>query len=192
MATQHAATRTREPITIMVPLIWHEAFKEEHPAIRDCPVPSSPVVRGVPLYALDMHTAVGKAAIHQFARENGAVRETLAEYVPEYRAQDAACMAAFYADGAPVSRRLDWRPSPALETIGTDSDLRSTKVSTDGVRPILAISSFLAIPIRRSPGSTRRCTGAKSCVILMREPSRSFSRRCSTLCGAPMRRLNPF
>jgi hypothetical protein len=49
MATQHAATRTREPITIMVPLIWLEAFKEGHPAVLDCPVPASPVVRGVPL-----------------------------------------------------------------------------------------------------------------------------------------------
>jgi hypothetical protein len=139
IATQHAAIRTREPITIMVPLIWHEAFKDERPAIRDCPVPSSPVVREVPLYALDMHTSIGKAAIHQFARECLAVRETLAEYVPEYRAQDAACMAAFYADAAPVSRRLDWSQSAALETIGTDSDLRSTKVSPDGVRPILEV-----------------------------------------------------
>jgi hypothetical protein len=139
LATKYAATYTREPITIMVPLIWLEAFKEAQPAIRDCPVPSSPVVRGVPLYALDKHTAVGKTAIHQFARENRAVRETLGEYVPDYRAPDAACMAAFYADAAPVLRRLDWSQSNALETIGIDNDLRSTKVSPDGVRPILEV-----------------------------------------------------
>jgi hypothetical protein len=139
IATQHAATRTREPITIMVPLIWLEAFKYGHPAVVDGPVPASPVVRGVPLYALDMHTSIGKTAIHQFARENRAVRETLAEYVPEYRAQDAACLAAFYADAAPVSRRLDWGQSAAVETIGIDSDLRSAKVSPDGVRPILEV-----------------------------------------------------
>jgi hypothetical protein len=141
LATKYAATHTREPITIMVPLIWLEAFKEEHPAIRDCLVPSSPVVRGVPLYALDKHTAVGKTAIYQFARENRVVRETLADYVPDYRAPGAACMAAFYADAAPVSRRLDWSQSNALETIGIDNDLRSTKVSPDGVRPILEVVS---------------------------------------------------
>jgi hypothetical protein len=139
IATQHAATRTREPITIMVPLIWLEAFRGGNPAVLDCSVPPSPAVRGTPLYALDMHTAIGKAAIHQFARENRAVRETLADYVPEYRAQDAACMAAFYADGAPISRRLDWSQSAALETIGTENDLRSTSVSPDGVRPILEV-----------------------------------------------------
>jgi hypothetical protein len=138
-ATQHAATRTREPITIMVPLIWLEAFRDGHPAIVDCPVPASPVVRGVPLYALDMHTAIGKTAIHQFARENRAVRETLAEYVPEYRAQDAACVAAFCVDAAPVSRRLDWSQSAGLERIGFDNDLRSRSVSPDGVRPILEV-----------------------------------------------------
>jgi hypothetical protein len=137
MATRYAATRTCEPITIMVPLIWLEAFRDGHPAVVDCPVPPSPAIRGVPLYALDMHTAIGKTAIHQFARENQAVRETLAEYVPEFRTQDAACMAAFYADAAPVSRRLDWSQSAALETIGVDNDLRSTGVSPDGVWPIL-------------------------------------------------------
>jgi hypothetical protein len=108
IATQHAATRTREPITIMVPLIWLEAFRDGHPPVVDCSMPASPVVRGVPLYALDMHTAIGKTAIHQFARENQAVRQTLAEYVPEYRAQDAACVAAFNTDASPVWRRLEW------------------------------------------------------------------------------------
>ena len=137
LITEHAAIRTSEPIILMVPLIWLEAFREAHPPIIDCPLPASPIIRGVPLYALDMHTAIGKSAIHQFARENRAVRETLAEYVPEYRTQDAAYMAAFYADAAPVSRRLDWSQSAALETIGIDSDLRSTGASPDGVRPIL-------------------------------------------------------
>lgn len=139
IATQHAATRTHEPITLMVPLIWVEASKDRDAAVVDCAVPACPVVRGVPVYALDKHTAVGKAAINQFARENTAVRETLAEYVPEYRAQDAACMAAFHADAAPVSRRLNWSQSAALEAIGIDNDLRSVKVSPDGVRPIMDI-----------------------------------------------------
>ena len=126
MATQHAAFRTREPITLMVPVIWLEASKQAKPPIMDCALPTSPIIRGVPLYAFDKHTAIGKSAIHQFARENQAVREILAEYVPEYRTRDAACMAAFHADAAPVSRRLDWSQSAALEAIGVDSDLRSS------------------------------------------------------------------
>ena len=48
-------------------------------------------------------------------------------------------MAAFYADAAPVSRRLDWSQSAALETIGVDNDLRSASVSPDGVQPILEV-----------------------------------------------------
>jgi hypothetical protein len=137
IATQLAATRTREPITIMVPLIWLEVAKEGPPAVLDCHLPPSPILNGVPLYAFDKHTALGKAAIHRFARENDAVRETLAEHVPEYRAQEAACMAAFYADGAPISRRLDWSQSAALEMMGTENDLLLAGVEPKGVTPVL-------------------------------------------------------
>ena len=44
VATEIAAVRTREPITVMVPLIWLAANTGQIPSIRDCPVPPSPVV----------------------------------------------------------------------------------------------------------------------------------------------------
>jgi hypothetical protein len=59
------------------------------------------MVGELPAYVLDKHTALGKAAIGRFARECKAVRNALATHVPKYRAADAACMAAFYADARP-------------------------------------------------------------------------------------------
>jgi hypothetical protein len=56
-----------------------------------------------------------RQATHRFARECPAVRDALAAHVPEFRANDAACMAAFYADAAPVARRFEWHGSAELE-----------------------------------------------------------------------------
>ncbi len=61
VATEIAAVRTREPITIMVPPTWLAANTGQVPSVRDCSVPASPVVGDVPMYALDMHTRLGQS-----------------------------------------------------------------------------------------------------------------------------------
>ncbi|MGE5548246.1 MAG: hypothetical protein ACM33T_15175 [Solirubrobacterales bacterium] len=137
-ATVFAATRTREPITVMVPLVWLAAFEGELPDVMGMPVPDAPSVDGVPMWALDKHTRVGKQAIHRFARECASVRACLEEFVPEHRHREAACLAAFYADAAPVSRRLAWSGAGALEGLGTENDLLLAGVASEGIDPLLA------------------------------------------------------
>ena len=61
----------------------------------------------------------------------------LAAYVPEYRTNEAACMAAFYADAAPVAHRLDWNGSAELERLGTEGDMLKAGVSREGISPVL-------------------------------------------------------
>jgi hypothetical protein len=139
LATRHAAMRTREPIVIMTPLLWIAASGTADARVVECPVPASPMIGGVPMYALDKHTAIGKAAIHRLARENEAVCDVLATFVPEYRAKDAACMAAFYADAAPVSRRFEWDGSTELEALGIENDMLRAGVPREGVEPILTV-----------------------------------------------------
>ena len=97
------------------------------------------MIGDVPAYAYDKHTAVGKAAIHRLARENDAVREALAAYVPEHRAKDAACMAAFHVDAAPVSRRLEWDGSAELERLGVEADMLKVGVPREGIAPLLEV-----------------------------------------------------
>jgi hypothetical protein len=71
-ATEIAASRTREPITVMVPLIWLAAQASGETSVCDCPVPSLVQMDDVPLYALDQHTRLGREAIWRFAREKPA------------------------------------------------------------------------------------------------------------------------
>ena len=136
-AAYSAALRTREPIVVMTPLIWLASEKAGGHHVVDCPTPPVRLIGELPAYALDKHTALGKAAIHRFARECPAVRGVLAAYVPEYRANDAACMAAFYADAAPVARRFDWNGSVELERLGVENDMLKVGVTREGVSPVL-------------------------------------------------------
>jgi hypothetical protein len=55
--------------------------------------------------------------------ENEFVRACLQEHVVERRRRDAALMAAYYTDAAPVARRLAWLGSVELEAFGTKNDL---------------------------------------------------------------------
>jgi hypothetical protein len=138
-ATHIAAMRTREPIVVMTPLIWLASEKAGSHQIVDCPIPPVTMIGELPAYAFDKHTALGKAAIRRFARECSAVCDTLAAFVPEYRANDAACMAAFYADATPVARRFNWDGSSELERLGTENDMLKVGVTREGVSPVLQV-----------------------------------------------------
>jgi hypothetical protein len=136
-ATGIAAARTREPITVMVPLIGLVAARSKK---RVCDYPIPPLVEsgGVPLYALDKHTRLGREAIWRFACENDSVRACLARFVPASQRRSAAYVAAFYVDAAPIARRLMWDQSEALEAFGIERDLLHAGVPTEGIQPLLA------------------------------------------------------
>jgi hypothetical protein len=64
-ATVLAAKRTRQPYAVLVPLAWLEVQHSELTKVEDAIVPPSDLVGGIPLYALDEHTRLGKRAINQ-------------------------------------------------------------------------------------------------------------------------------
>jgi len=138
-ATRIAAARTREPITVMTPLLWLAASATGDHRVVDCPVPPVTMFGDVPSYAFDKHTSAGKAAIQRFAHENHAVRDVLAAYVPEHRAKDAACMAAFHVDAAPVFRRFEWDGTAELERLGVEADMLKVGVPREGIAPLLEV-----------------------------------------------------
>ena len=92
---------------------------------------------GVPLYALDKHTRLGREAIWRFARENDVVRACLERRVPANRWRAGAYVTAFYVDAAPVSHRLIWDQSEGLEAFGLEVDLLTAGVPREGIAPLL-------------------------------------------------------
>lgn len=137
LASREAALRTREPIVAMAPLLWLAADWGSSLSIAECPAPEAPIIDGVPLYVFDKHTAIGKAAIHRLANDSQPVRAALRAFAPEARAREVAAMAAFYADAAPVSRRLEWEGSAALDALGVEADMLRAGALIAGVAPIL-------------------------------------------------------
>lgn len=135
-ATFRAATMTREPIVLMIPLLWLEwnrrgsSHELAHPSL------GAENYNGLPLYALDKHTRLGRAAIDRFASTVSGVREALLDAVPPYRSRDAARMAAFYLDAVPTSPSLVWSLSDELKLAGKLADMAKVGVAPDAAARI--------------------------------------------------------
>jgi hypothetical protein len=138
-ATGIAATKSREPITLMVPLIWLAANDGQVPTVFEAAVPQSLILDDIPMYALDKHTRIGLEAIRSLVKHNSEIRDCLERYVATAQRHAAAYMAAFYADAAPLTSKLVWKGADALEALGTEADLLKSGVPPEGMEPLLKL-----------------------------------------------------
>ena len=121
------ATRTtREPITLMLPLLWLTAAGGET-GLVDLPLAPSILVSGVPLYALDKHTRLGRQALARFARESAEIAQFLSAHRLSFSG-GALGVAVFYAEGALTRPTLRWRQSAELTAIGVAADFHGVNV----------------------------------------------------------------
>lgn len=137
----YACERTRHPISIMLPVLWADVYSSDSPSVpytADLAYPESPAIRGVPAYAYDKHTYAGKAAIGRFAVENSQVAAVLNRWVPDFRARDAAAMAAFYVDAIPVRPQFVWQNSIQLEALGREADFLKIGFPVEGIDELVA------------------------------------------------------
>ncbi len=68
--------------------------------------------------------------------ENKPFRDWLVRFLAKGSPRKAAEIAAFYADGAPVARRLDWAQSDSLERLGIEADFTAAGLRLDGIGPV--------------------------------------------------------
>ncbi|MBA2467423.1 MAG: hypothetical protein H0V46_07465 [Sphingomonas sp.] len=92
---------------------------------------------GVPLYTFDKHTALGKRAIGLLPSRCPELSALLTQWVRPEQHADVARMATYYADGAPVARRLEWSFGRSLEFIGMHADMMSVGCPYEGVVPLI-------------------------------------------------------
>jgi hypothetical protein len=138
-ATGIAATKSREPITLMVPLIWLAARDAKEPTVLEASVPGTLVLDGIPMFALDKHTRIGQEAIRSLIKYNSAIRDFLERHVAPAQRHKAAYMAAFYADAAPLASKLSWDGADRLEALGTETDLLKVGVPPEQIEPLLEL-----------------------------------------------------
>lgn len=135
-AAERAASLRCDAIVLMVPLLWSVACQEEM-IVEIPPLPATAHAGKMPLYAFDMHTQRGKQAIARFVEGNRSVQKVIAVHAPGAIARDVAAVAAFYADGAPVARRVLWSQSWPLEHMGIAADMTAVGCPEAGIAPIL-------------------------------------------------------
>jgi hypothetical protein len=133
-----AAKRAPEPLVALVPLIWLEVQRSGPIRIRSDPVPQTKTIAGVPLYAFDKHTRLGKRAIERLLSENKPLRDCIVGFLAQGSPKKSAEIAAFYADAAPVARRLDWAQSDSLERLGIEADFIAAGLRLEGIEPVQA------------------------------------------------------
>jgi hypothetical protein len=131
-------TRSRaHPFALMLPLIWSRwNFSEAQRTVFLDALPAPEFVDEVPLYTYDFHTAAGKRAILSFARTNEEVDRLLSNFVPRSRWDGVAFIAAFYADAAPVSKRLEWSAGRLLYSTGLYADMMDAGSPFEAVLPL--------------------------------------------------------
>jgi MgsA AAA+ ATPase C terminal len=127
-ATEVGARQTRSPLVLLVPLLGFAAAKGAT-SLLEHPLPPSALHAGAPLYALDMHTRLGREAIRRFGDENAAIARFVRTRAPRIRNDAALRLATFYADSARVGRRLMWAQSQELERFGIAADFHAVGVA---------------------------------------------------------------
>jgi len=138
-----ALRKTHEPIALFLPLLWLSAVGGET-ELAESPLAPSGLIDGVPLYALDKHTRVGRQAVGRFARENAEIARFLTEHAHGSR-EGALRMAVFYADGALTRPTLQWRQSAELTAVGVAADFHSVNVAAGvGSALIWLVSAHIA------------------------------------------------
>ena len=124
-----ATKKIRDPLALFLPLLWLAAEDGERALVEVSPPPSG-LIDGVPLYALDKHTRLGRQAIGRFAKENAEIARFLSKHGCG-SGDGALRMAVFYADGALTRPTLQWRYSADLSAVGMAADFHKVHVAAD-------------------------------------------------------------
>ena len=139
-----AIRRAREPFPLLLPLLWLAAAGSES-ELLDSPLAPSGLINGVPLYALDRHTRLGRRAIRRFAQENAEIAQFLTKRGCDSGDDGALRMAVFYADGALTRPTLRWRHSAELTAAGVAADFHKVQVAADvGAELVELVAAHIA------------------------------------------------
>jgi hypothetical protein len=124
-----AIKKAREPLALLLPLLLL-AVAGSKTNLLDSPLTPSPLINGVPLYALYKHTRLGRHAIGRFAQENAEIVQFLTERDCNSGADGALAIAVFYADGALTRRTVQWPHSAGLTASGAAADFHKVDVAS--------------------------------------------------------------
>ena len=138
MPSVAAVQRLKHSFAGLLPLLATVQKEDGAPTqVTEEETPRPEDIDGLPSYVLDKHTGLGKRAIYEFAHANEEVASTLRLHVLPGTFPSVVAIAVFFADGAPVNRRLEWSRSAALERAGIEADMLGAGCPVAGVQPVM-------------------------------------------------------
>ncbi len=138
-ACRSAAVRTQYPLPVFLPLVWSAARASRTRQVVTLDIGPPRVVRGMPLWAFDKYTPIGRQALRTLLASSAPVRTYLAEHLPKGRRLEALGVAVFYVEGGEVRHQLVWDQTEVLTTLGIEGDLSRTGLRREAVRGLLQI-----------------------------------------------------
>ena len=133
-----AARRIREPLAALLPLLSLSKPPGEGRIVEACASHISTYsLDGIPLYAFDMHTRIGRQALTQLTRGDPVLQAIIEQYAPARSGVDAVRLAAFHVEGACTRPRFTWALSQSIEQLGVEADLLSAGVKLEGHEALL-------------------------------------------------------
>jgi hypothetical protein len=124
-----ALGKSRTALPIMLPLIWLE--RKEALRVVECSLPEAPSVRGVPAFAFDGFSRIGRSALSRFLATCSPVRDFIAAHAPDADPSAVVAMLVFHAEGGLVDRRLIWAGSEAITRRGALADIVGRGLPTE-------------------------------------------------------------
>lgn len=122
--TIRASLIIKHPFPFLLPLIGASLDEAGDAAsVREHAEPEYTSPRGVPSYAFDKYTRVGKVAASRMATACAEMREVLANHVMPERHPAVVQMVAFHVDASHVDRSLSWPEAVELAKRGVEADM---------------------------------------------------------------------
>lgn len=134
-----ATKKVRDPIIPAACLAW--LIAKEKTTVLESATPQWLDIQGIPSYAFDKHTLLGRRAIRGLLKYSSSIRECLVSHADLARINEAAYMAAFYTDAAPLARRLTCQGGDELERMAIEADLMRVGVIRESVPAVLQVFS---------------------------------------------------
>jgi hypothetical protein len=149
-STLAAANETERREVPLVPLVWLAIQSAgSSRIIRRNRLEDEPlVVDGVPMYAVDTNTRLGREAIRRFTIACGPVAAGLAKHAPPFARRHAAYLASYYADIV-IKKRLIWPEAEAIHRVGMEAAFLTIGVPVETMRPLLGVFQVNVMELHR-------------------------------------------
>lgn len=110
------------------PMFWHYPIKVSHVRLGKVGVvehklPKAIMTKGIPHYALDSHTRLGKQAIRQLLKAYRPLSGFLSQYIPQIAWQPTVEGALFNIDAALVDRETTFPEYASIKRLGIETDI---------------------------------------------------------------------